>query len=400
MSEKLSEGQDVKIQCSATDSFAAWLAHSRGSLAISTYQAGKVALVGVAGGQLHLLMRQFDKPLGLAVDGTRIALATRRDVCLFANAPHLAYEYLEDQPGRYDALYLPRVTYHVGDLHAHDLAYGRDGLWVVNTRFSCLSVLSENFHFEPKWRPKFVTDLVPEDRCHLNGLALVDGQPKYVTVLGRTDTAGGWRENKASGGMILDVDSDETVLDGLSMPHSPRTYQGQLYVLNSGNGELLKVDPEKNTSDVVCFLPGYLRGLSFVGPYALVGMSHIREKHIFGGLPIQERTDSLTCGVAVVELATGKHVATFEFTSGCTELYDVSFLPGVQRPNILNMEREAVHDAITNPDSSYWLRKSKQILDEPKENTKSDAGREKSEGGAPAPTDSVGTAPSATTASR
>lgn len=355
------EQADARIDCGASEGFAQWLAQSRGSLAITTYQAGKVALVGWDGRQLTLLMREFPKPLGLAVSGAKLALVTRHELWLLANAAPLAYEYVEDEPGRYDALYLPRVRYLTGDLHAHDVAYGRDGLWMVNTRFSCLARLSDEFSFEPVWRPPFVTDLVPEDRCHLNGLALVDGVPKYVTALGTTDTPGGWRANKATGGVILDVDSGEPVVTGLCMPHSPRWHGGQLWALNSGTGELLLIDVKSGRRAVVCALPGYLRGLTFVGPYAVVGMSHVREKHIFGGLPIQERHAKLQCGAAVIDLRSGAHVGTFEFTSGCTEMYDVQFLPGVQRPMLLNADKEAVRQALTNPESCFWLRKSQEV---------------------------------------
>jgi len=357
----------VSIECSAPPSFQAWLAQSGGSLAISTYQAGKVAMIGWDGRQITLLMRQFDKPLGMASLGNRLALATRHDLFVMANARPLARDYLEDQPGRYDALYLPRVSYHTGDLNTHDITFDAEGLLLVASRFSCLARLTYDFSFTPIWKPPFVSDLVPEDRCHLNGLALCDGRPKYVTALGTTDTPGGWREGKATGGVLVDVETDEILVDGLAMPHSPRWHEDRLWVLNSGAGELLTVDPSSGRRDVVCQLPGYLRGLCFVGPYALVGLSKIREKHIFGGLPVQQRCAKLLCGVAVVDVRSGQQVAMFEFTSGCEELYDIEFLPGIYRPMILNLEKPAVRQAITNPESSFWLRASneKQVAPAP-----------------------------------
>lgn len=363
--QPMSEAAADRIACGTSESFAAWLAEAAGTIAISTYQAGKLAFVGWDGRQVSLLMRDFDKPLGLAVDRQRMALVTRHELLFFANAPLLADEYLEGEKGRYDALYLPRASYYTGDLHAHDLAFSREGLMMVNTRFSCLAGLSKDFSFVPLWRPKFVSDLVPEDRCHLNGLAMRDGRAKWVTALGETDTAGAWREKKATGGVLIDVDSGEIVTRGLSMPHSPRWYNNLLWVLNSGTGELLVVNPATGERQVVCGLPGYLRGLAFVGPYALIGMSKIREKHIFGGLPIQERHAQLQCGVAIVDLRTGARVGMFEFTAGCTELYDVQFLHGILRPTILNTQQEAVRQAVTNPDSSYWLRASSEVKDAP-----------------------------------
>lgn len=356
--------EPVRIACDASPGFQDWLAQAGGSVAITTYQAGKVALLGHDGRQVLMLMRQFDKPLGMAVRGNRIALATRHDLWLFADARPLAHDYLEDQPGRYDALYLPRTTYHTGDLNTHDLAFEGEGLVLVNTRFSCLARLSHDFNFAPLWRPKFVTDLVPEDRCHLNGLAMRDGRARYVTALGTTDVAGGWREKKASGGVLVDVTNDEIVLGGLSMPHSPRWHDGRLWVLNSGAGELLAVDPDRGQSEVVCSMAGYLRGLCFAGPYALVGLSKIREKHIFGGLPVQERYGELLCGVAVVDLRSGAEVGMFRYTSGCEELYDLQFLSGVSRPTILNLDKPAVREAMTDPVSSYWLRAGAEVVEE------------------------------------
>lgn len=358
-----SAGQSVRIQCAVSSGFEAWIAQSGGSVAISTYQANKVAMAGWDGRQVTLLMRQFDKPLGLAVEGGRLALATRYDVTLFANAPLLAPEYLEDQPGRYDALFLPRVTYHTGDLHTHDVVFQGEELLVVNTRFSCLARLDPRYNFVPVWKPRFVSDVVPEDRCHLNGVAVREGKAMYATALGMTDTPGGWRPNKATGGVVLDIATGEVVLRGLAMPHSPRWYADRLWVLNSGTGELVVVDVRTGQAEAVCGLPGYLRGLAFVGPFALVGLCKIREKHIFGGLPIQSRYERLRCGVAVVDLRSGAEVGMLEFTAGCEELYDVQFLPGVRRPMILNLEKEAARQAMTHPESSWWLRPSAEIRD-------------------------------------
>jgi uncharacterized protein (TIGR03032 family) len=352
------------VTCAASDAFGHWLGRAGGSLAVTTYQAGKVALVGWDPDrrQLTLLLRDFDKPMGLAVDGPRWALATRHAVLLLADAPLLAPDYLENHPGRYDALYLPRAAYFTGDINAHDLAFDAAGeLCVVNTRFCCLSRLSRQFSFEPFWKPPFVSEIVPEDRCHLNGLAMVDGKPRYATCLGETDDVGGWRVNKASGGVVVDVQSNEVLLRGLSMPHSPRWHKDQLWLLNSGAGELWALDVKTGHHIAVCALPGYLRGLSFVGPYALVGMCQVRERHIFGDLPVQRRHPKLLCGVAVVDLRTGQPAGTFEFTSGVQELFDVRFLPGVRRPMVLNTEKDATRQAFTAPEFSYWLRPSSEI---------------------------------------
>ncbi len=347
--------QAKTIKCSVSEGFAEWISRSDGSLAISTYQAGRIVLAGWNGKEVTVLPREFSKPMGMATDGAAMAVACRREIVFLANAPLLAPHYPQENSGRYDGLYLPRAVYFTGDLGVHDIAFGTEGLWVVNTRFSCLSVLSRNYSLDPRWHPPFVSKLVPEDRCHLNGMALDDGRPKFVTAHGTTDEPGAWRASKADGGVLIDVDTSETVLAKLCMPHSPRRYDGKWWMLNSGKGELCVVDPDKGSYEVVCVLPGYARGLSFTGSHAIVGLSKIRPSHVFDGLPVQQAFEKLLCGAAVVDLKAGKHLGTFEFTDGCDELYDVAFLPGLRRPSILNPSHPATYRAVTAPEFTYWL---------------------------------------------
>ena len=341
-----------RLTCDADAGFVEWMSACGGSLAVSTYQAGKLFLVGWNGRQVSFLARNFDRPMGLDVQGPRMALVTTHAIQVFANAPNLAPLYLER--GRYDALYLPRALYVMPDLAVHDLAYAGDTLWVVNTQCSCIATLSLDQTFVSHWQPPFIDSLAAEDRCHLNGLALRDGRPAYVTALGTTNTAGGWRSAKNGGGVVIEVDSGRVVLDGLAMPHSPRWHDGRLWVLNSGHGQLLRLDG-RGGADVVCELPGYLRGLCFVNGYALIGLCKIRETNVFGGMPVQQRHAELLCGVAVVSLRSGKRVGTLSFTSGCTEIYDLRFIPGKRRPNVLNLDKPEYKLAISAPDCYWWL---------------------------------------------
>lgn len=355
-------GQNTRLACSPDPGFAQWIATSGGSLAVSTYQAAKLLIIGWNGEQISLLPRQFDKPMGLDIRGDQLVLATRHEVTIFSDDPVLARHYVHDQPGRYDALYLPRVSYHTGDLHTHDVALTEDGLVLCNTRFSCLASLSDRHSFNAVWRPPFVTDDVPEDRCHLNGLAVVDGVPGYVTCLGVSDRVGGWRDTKVNGGVLVRISDGEVVLGNLAMPHSPRWHDQSLWLLDSGRGQLLRVDPATGTSTVICELPGYLRGLTFVGPYAVVGLCKIREQKIFGGMPVQEKYSQLLCGVSVVDTRTGLTVGHFAITEGCTEIYDIRFIPGRQRVNVLNLERPEARQAFNAPKGiHYWLRPENEV---------------------------------------
>ena len=258
---------------------------------------------------------------------------------------------------------MPRATYYIGDIHAHDVAISGERIVFVATRFSCLATLGFDYSFTPLWKPSFVSDLVPEDRCHLNGLAMLDGRPKYVTALGTTDVAGGWREKKATGGVLIDVDSGEVVLGGLSMPHSPRLHQGKIWLLNSGAGQLTAVDPASGAAAMVCELPGYTRGLCLVGDYALIGLSKIREKHIFGGLPVQAHARRCVAAWPWCTCPAAGWSAYLTSPRGAKSCTTCSSSPRF-RPMILNLERPVVWQAITYDKSSFWLRPSHEIRDE------------------------------------
>src|SRR5262249_52515681 len=176
-----------------------------------------------------------------------------------------------------------------------------------------------DYSFVPRWQPSFITALAAEDRCHLNGLAMAPddvgrfSKPSYVTALGETDTPGGWRSNKAHGGCLINMSSGEMVARGLSMPPSPRWHDGRLWVLESGTGRLLVVDTATGRREPVAELPGYARGLALCGPYAFIGLSKFRETSTFGGLPLAGRMAELECGIAVVDLRTGRQVGFLEF---------------------------------------------------------------------------------------
>jgi uncharacterized protein (TIGR03032 family) len=215
-------------------------------------------------------------------------------------------------------------------------------LWVVNTRFSCLCTLHPDYSFIPRWRPSFVSALAAEDRCHLNGLAMVDGQPRFVTALGRTDTPRGWKPGKADGGVLIDVPTNEIVADGFAMPHSPRWHAGRLWVLDSGQGELQVVDPKTGQRETVVRLPGYTRGLAMHEGYAFVGLSKIREKAEFGGLPIETSGEPLQCGIWIVDLRRGVAVEFMAFEAGCDEVFAVEVLPGIRWPAIIGFKQETI----------------------------------------------------------
>ena len=235
------------------------------------------------------------------------------------------------------------------------MAWGAgDELWVVNTRFSCLCTLDRSASFTPRWRPPFVSALEPTDRCHLNGLGMVDGRPRYVTALGETDAPAGWRADKARGGILMDVASGEMIARGLSMPHSPRWYAGRLWVCESGAGTLGFVDPGTGRYEPIAEVPGFTRGLDFAGSLAFVGLSQVRETAVFSGIPITERLseEERTCGVCVVDLASGRVVALLRFEDGVQEIFAVKVLPGRRYPELINDDETLLENSFVVPDAA------------------------------------------------
>ena len=322
------------------------------SFLVSTYQAGKLIVVRADGEVANTHFRNFDTPMGLAYHRGRLAVGTRLDVQEFHNQQEVARKL--EPADKHDAAFLPRYAISTGQIAIHEIAWVDDELWLVNTRFSCLCTLDRRYSFVPRWRPKFVTALGPEDRCHLNGLGMRDGKPRYVTALGESDNSAGWRENKAKGGCLIDIESNEFIARGLSMPHSPRWHNGKLWVLESGAGSLSIVDLNTGKLETVALVPGFTRGLDFVGPFALIGLSQVRESALFSGIPITDRlpVEERKCGVWVVDTRNGQIVAFLRFEAGVQEIFAVQALQGLRYPDVLTNDQSPVATSFMLPDEA------------------------------------------------
>ena len=327
------------------------------TLVLSTYQAGKVVFLSAKDdNSLVQLPRTLDKPMGIAEDPAtdRLAIACRREVMVFANSAELAHHYPK-APQRYDAMYLPRLTYHTGAIDVHDLNFGDEGrsLYAVNTKFSCLMTLDDRYSFVPYWQPKFISRLSSDDRCHLNGMAMEDGQPRYATSFSQTDTPGGWRPTVTKTGTIFDVPSGEVLATGLAMPHSPRLYDGELFVLLSATGELARVDRNSGKVEIVRRIGGFVRGLGRAGDYLFVGVSRLREKSsTFGHLEVAKENNF--AGIKIIHLPTAALVGELRYLASVDEIYDVHVLSGKRRPNLLNTISDDHQAALSTPDTTYW----------------------------------------------
>lgn len=353
MTEQESQAQintspQVEFELNASRQFISWLIEQNISLGFSTYQSGKVFLIGHnPTGDLSVFERTFDRPMGMWTDGEVMWLSTLYQIYRFKNS--LPEGQLSDG---YDRLYVPQKSYMTADIDVHDIApeTSQSSPIFVNTLFSCLATVSDDYSFKPIWKPSFISELAPEDRCHLNGLTLRDGKPAYVTAISTTNVADGWREHRNGGGVVIDVASNEIIAQGFSMPHSPRWANGKLWVANSGAGEFGYVDLDTGKFEAIAFCPGYIRGVSIHGDYAIIGLSKPRHK-TFQGLPLDDRLEKenieARCGLYVVDLKNGGTPHWLTMEGIVTELYDVISLADVKRPSMIGFRNEQIRRVIS-----------------------------------------------------
>lgn len=338
--------QPVGISC--TRGFASWLTRHNVSLAFSSYQSGRLYLVGVGpDGKLSFNERFLARAMGMWADQQRILLSTEFQIWRFENILPPG----QPKDDGCDRFYVPRVAHTTGDIDVHEIEVLKDGrILFVNTAYSCLAFLSPTHSFTPFWKPSFISKLAAEDRCHLNGLALVDGEPAYVTAVSQSDVVNGWRARRAEGGCIIDIRTNEIITDKLSMPHSPRWHQGELWVLNSGTGYLGTVDIETGKFDPRVFCPGFMRGLAFHDGHAIVGLSLPRDGS-FSGLQLDDelkkRDADPWCGVQIINLKSGDIVEWIRLEGPVTELFAVSAIPGVRQPMALGFLTDEIHKTIS-----------------------------------------------------
>ena len=329
---------DAPFRLTMSAGLEGWLAANDTSLAFALPPSKLVFVGRDPNDRIAVYERSFDKTMGLSADGThRIYMGGRYQVWRFDDVPMSE----EAAASGFDRCFAPRQVWVTGNINVHDVAVDprggpAGGVLLAATRFSCLGRPSDEFGFEPVWQPPFVRSFRPGDRCHLNGLAMGPNGPEYVTAVGSTDVLEHWRTERRGGGIVMDVATGETVTTGLSMPHSPRLHRGTLYLAHSGDGSLVSVDPQAGTWTELGFAPGFLRGLAFVGDFAIAGSSMPREGDLYSGLPLDDRLAAANqrprLGLFIFDLRTGA-VAEWLFVEGASrEIFDVIALPGVRRP--------------------------------------------------------------------
>lgn len=342
----------LEITCSRQ--FPEWMAEQRASLAFTTYQTGKLFMIGLqASGRLSIFERTFNRCMGLYGDGQTLWMSALYQLWRLENVVPSG-QVVNDG---YDRVFVPQVGYTTGDIDIHDIAVNSAGRVVfANTLFNCLATLSETHSFAPLWKPPFISKLAAEDRCHLNGLALDNGRPRYVTAVSQSDIVDGWRDRRCDGGCVIDIQSNELVATSLSMPHSPRVYRDQLWLLNSGTGHFGRIEPSDGSFVPLAFCAGYLRGMAFIEDFAIVGLSRPRENKTFTGLELDDnlsaRDAEARCGLQVIDLRTMDVVHWLRIEGIVAELYDVVVLPNVTRPMLLGFKSDEIRRTLSIDESA------------------------------------------------
>ncbi len=343
---------EEKVEYSVSGGLVARLAQLNISFAFTSYQSGLLYFIGRnQQNGINIHQAALPKPMGICMsDDGELTMTGGYQIMRFRNI----LEPEQRINNTFDACFVPRTVHVTGHLDAHDVGINSEGQPVfVNTRFNCLATVSPKHSFKMLWKPPFISALVDEDRCHLNGLAMADGKPRYVTAVSRSDTIDGWRDRRADGGIVIDVESNQIVCKGLSMPHSPRIHNGKLWLLNSGTGELGVVEIDKHGKgkfEPKVFCPGFLRGLAFHGNFAFVGLSKPRYKR-FEGLPLDQKLKDVDsepwCGVQIIDLSSGTCVDWFRIDGKIAELYDLEVLPEVVTPMAVPPESKEAASLVT-----------------------------------------------------
>lgn len=318
----------LAISCRSSAGFTDLLQELEISLLVTSARAGHMLTLGVQNGQLLLTTVEQHQPGGIAADEKRIAVATHGQVQIYASPsgtpdrggrrPHGTH----NTPPQFRA----QRSHHTNGLVSPALGWGHEGLWMVNTGLSCLSLLRETGDAVVGWKPCFISHLTDDDRCHLNGLAMQDGRPRYTTALGHSDRPLGWRAEPFQSGIVMDVPTGTVIANGLIVPRSPQVHLGRLYLLQSWIGELCLVDTRSGTIECIQAFPGYLAGMGCHRGYAFVALSRVPDPEIAGSAALTLRED-LACGIAVVNLRTGRAEEAINFLTGIDQVSDLAVLP-------------------------------------------------------------------------
>lgn len=231
------------------------------TLVVLSRAESAMCMLSEVDGAVEVIVHRIPAPMGLAYWQGRLAVGCAANVCLFS-----------DIGSDGEAAFLPLSIHATGAISVHDLAWDNGALWVANTLFSTICTLGVD-GLRPCWKPSFIgrwTD--PDDACHLNGMVIADGAVVAATALAATGDAAGWRSCGTDRGVVLDA-RGAVRQEGLSLPHSPLTRDGRLFLLESGRGRLVALD---SSLTVLAEFPGVARGLAASEDALFIARSPVR----------------------------------------------------------------------------------------------------------------------------
>ncbi|MDG1922580.1 MAG: TIGR03032 family protein [Glaciecola sp.] len=395
------------FDCTYTDCLPELLGELGISVAFTSYQASRLMLVRTDGEEIDINFKHFPRPMGLSYTGSELTLGTFSQIINFkredallpqikddlapieqditaprAKSKHeqnkeeaVPLELTDEQRAqieqqnqqikqrqaqlhkavdpRTDSCFITRSSHYSGMINIHDIAWGNGQLWAVNSSFSCLCTFNPDYSFEPYWKPYFISQLEPEDRCHLNGMTLRDGKPAFVTTFSTFDEPGKWRDGDKFNGTLMSVAENRILVDGLAMPHSPRWYNDKVYFCNSGHGEVKTYCEKTQSVDTLIELPGFTRGVDFYGSLMVVGLSKVRQSDVTKPAPLAKKYDETYSGLAFINLDTNELIGLLSFTGNVDQVYDVAIIHDSTFPEIIEPSNPRLRNHFTYPSSTH-----------------------------------------------
>jgi uncharacterized protein (TIGR03032 family) len=299
------------------------------SLVLTSAEGSRVLSIGANQQELVMSVVDFDQPHGIAASGNKIALSLNQQLRLFVSRDRSESSCQSDRyyESQHRQEFSAQQSRHTAGFSSPDLAWGTEGLWIANPTYSCLSTLTNDGRLLNLWKPGFNSEFSEEDRCWVNGVALEDGTPRYVTAMAEWNTVRGWRESVLNPGVIIHVPGGEVLCRGLFSPTAPRVHNGRLWVLQACSGQLCLVNRQTGEFDVVETFPGYTTGLDCHAGYGFVGLSSTYSDADLNVRPLAAQ-GNLWCGLAVVDLTTGKAVEALKLLSGFESISAVAVVAG------------------------------------------------------------------------
>lgn len=330
-------------------SFLNFLSSENISLAFSTYEGGKLMIVGPGNTEPVITERDFPRCMALHVDNDQNIWLTS-DIYIFQLENGLNDGQIYENG--WDRLYMPRNAHLTGGVDIHEITVANDGfMYGVITGHNCVARINHNDKgcFSPYWKPPFINNIITADRCHLNGICLEDGALAYATMVAKTREANEWKQHRNSGGIIMDMRNNEIVASDLCMPHTPRIYEGDLWFLEAGKGYLCRCDQKTGEVERVLWRPGFLRGLHFYKNFAFICSSAPRDE-TFDGLPLDEelgkRNADPRCAVDIIDMTSGELACSAHITGFVREIYDVAILQGCRQPLLHGLTSEEIRKLV------------------------------------------------------